>query len=230
MEDLRQAARDLAWLLDRGYPEKAALKLVGDRYRLAAGLRELILRATVAREIALARRRKRVRARELVGRVVTVDGFNVLGTLAHALRGCPLIRGRDGFIRDAQKAGGRLRIAPELPAIEERLRRFFRTYPPAFLGLYLDAPIPGSGELAARLRQTLLKPLGLPGEILALREAERLALEGEVVCTADGPLIDQAGRVFDLAGHLILRVLKRPVLDPFNSPGRGRRDHSPQKD
>ncbi len=216
METLKRAAQDLAWLLDRGYPEKAALKLVGDRYRLTAKLRELLLRATVPRDIALVRRRKRTRARELTGKLVTVDGYNVLVTLAHALRGCPLILSRDGFIRDAERAGGRLRLAPELPVIEELLRRFFRAYPPAFLGLYLDAPVSGSGELAARLRRTLLKPLGIQGEFRAVKEAEHLVLKGEVVCTADGPLLDRAAKVFDLAGHLILRVLRRPILKPFS--------------
>ncbi len=34
---LREAAGDLTWLSNRGYPPAAAQKLVGDRYQLAAG-------------------------------------------------------------------------------------------------------------------------------------------------------------------------------------------------
>ena len=86
---LRLAARDLAYLLDRGYPERASLKLVGDRFGLNAEERELLLRATVPRPKALSRRQKRVKARDLRGVRVSVDGFNVLATLAHALRGLP---------------------------------------------------------------------------------------------------------------------------------------------
>ncbi len=34
---LRAAAGDLSWLLSRGYAPESSLKLVGDRYALAAG-------------------------------------------------------------------------------------------------------------------------------------------------------------------------------------------------
>ncbi|MBX6422510.1 DUF434 domain-containing protein [Thermosulfurimonas sp. F29] len=215
MERLIRAARDFAWLLDRGYPERAALKLVGDRYDLNTGERELVLRGTVPREVARCRREKRVRPGELVGASVAVDGYNVLATLAHALRRRPLVLARDGFVRDAERAGPRLCLSPELPRLEALLLGFLRRYRPAFLGFYLDAPVSGSGELAARLRRSLLEPLGIPGEVLALRDAETRVLEAAVVCTADGALVDRARRVFDLAGHLIVRTLRHPLLRPF---------------
>ncbi|WP_168719440.1 DUF434 domain-containing protein [Thermosulfurimonas marina] len=213
METFRKAARDLAWLLDRGYPERASLKLVGDRYGLSSRQRALLLRAVVPEPRASFRRKKKVPARALRGRKVTVDGYNVLATLVHGLEGRTLVLARDGFVRDAEGAGRRLRLAPRLPEALELLREFFRRYPPAYLGLYLDAPVSGSGELAAHLRKTLLQALALPGEVLALPEAERRVLSGEVVCTADGALLDEAPAVFDLAGHL-LRGRAR-LLRPF---------------
>ncbi|HFC97691.1 MAG TPA: DUF434 domain-containing protein [Thermosulfurimonas dismutans] len=206
---LREAARDLAFLLDRGYPERAALKLVGDRFGLSRAEREFLIRATPPREIALSRRQKRVRAAELSGKRVTVDGYNVLATLSHALSGRPLVLSRDGFVRDAERAYGRFPgLEIQLPRMENLILCFFRRYPPAFLGIYLDAPVSGSGKLAERLRRRILTPLGVPGEVLAVKEAERLVLSGEVVCTADGALIDRARRVFDLAGHLIRYSLR----------------------
>ena len=206
---LKEAARDLAFLLDRGYPEKAALKLVGDHFGLSRAERELLLRATPPREIALRRRQKKVRAAELSGKRVTMDGYNVLATLSHALSGCPLVLSRDGFVRDAERAYGRFpHLETQLPRMETLILRFFRRYPPAFLGIYLDAPVSGSGKLAERLRQRILRPLRIPGEVLAVKEAERLVLSGEVVLTADGALLDRARRVFDLAGHLIRYSLR----------------------
>jgi len=215
VERLIRAARDFAWLLDRGYPEKAALKLVGDRYGLSAGLRELILRATVPKGKALSRRRKRLHPRDLVARRVAVDGYNVLATLVHALRDRPLVLSRDGFVRDGERAGRELRLLPELEEAERLILMFFRRYRPSFLAFYLDAPVSGSGDLAVRLRRTVLEPLRIPGEACALKDAERRVLEAEVVCTADGPLLDRAAGAFDLAGHLIRRVLRIPMWRPF---------------
>ena len=43
---LRTAAGDLAWLLERGYPSTASLKLVGDHHRLNERQRTALLRAT----------------------------------------------------------------------------------------------------------------------------------------------------------------------------------------
>jgi len=217
MEDkaktFKTAARDLAWLLDRGYPPKASLKLVGDRYRLPAWERALLVRAVVPEPQASWRRKKKVPARKLCGRKVAVDGYNVLATLVHGLRGRPLVLARDGFVRDAEGAGRRLRLDPQLLPALGLLKRFFRKYRPAFLGIYLDAPVSGSGELAAYLRETLLQALTLPGEVLALPEAERRVLSGEIICTADGALLDQASATFDLAGYLLRRRI--PFLRPF---------------
>ena len=213
-ETLRLAARDLAYLLDRGYPERASLKLVGDRFGLKGEERELLLRATVPRPKALSRRQKRVRARDLRGVRVSVDGFNVLATLAHALRGAPLVLARDGFVRDGVRAGRNLRLEPEFPFLLDLLNKFFVRFRPGYLGFYLDAPISGSGKLAARLR-LWLREQDLPGEALALKDAERRVLSGEVVCTADGPLLDRAERTFDLAGFILRVYLRKPVFKLF---------------
>ncbi len=214
-EEWKAAARDLAYLRDRGYPTQAALKLVGDRFNLPKPLRELLLRAVVPREIALARRRKLISPKEFLGKSVGLDGYNVLGTLVHGLKGYPLVLCRDGVVRDAVKAGSRLKIQPYLDEILPLLYRLFRRFPPSFLGIYLDAPLSGSGELARELRKNLLRSLNLPGEVLAIPDAERRVLLHEVVCTADGPLMDQARLVCDLAGYLLRRKRQIFLLKPI---------------
>lgn len=215
MKALKEAARDLAYLLDRGYPERASLKLIGDHFGLTAEERELLIRAAVPRQKALLRQQKKVRARELRGARVSIDGFNVLATLAHALRGYPLVLARDGFIRDGVRAGKNLRLEPELPSLLGLLEKFFRQFRPAHVGFYFDAPVSGSGKLAARIR-LWLKELSLPGEALALRDAERRVLSGEIVCTADGPLVEHADKVFDLAGFIVRRYLRSPFFKLFS--------------
>ena len=59
---LRQAVAELSWLLERGYPKKAALKLVGDRHALRDRQRMAVQRCA-ASDQDRARRRARGYAR-----------------------------------------------------------------------------------------------------------------------------------------------------------------------
>lgn len=48
--NLQKAVAEFSWLLSRGYPEKATLKLVGDRYRFKERQRKAIQRAACTDE------------------------------------------------------------------------------------------------------------------------------------------------------------------------------------
>src|SRR5262245_708567 len=110
---LREAAADLAFLLDRGYANTAALKLVGDRFALDARQRQLLMRATCPASAAAARQRNRVDAAAIAGRELWIDGFNVLTTIEAALAGGVLLRGRDGCTRDLASMHGTWRRVDE---------------------------------------------------------------------------------------------------------------------
>ena len=97
---LQEAAADFRFLLARGYPRKAALALVGNRYDLDEMARRLLHRGVFAPEVAAARRAKLRLLREVPGRPLALDGHNVLITLECAARHLPLVAADDGFIRD----------------------------------------------------------------------------------------------------------------------------------
>ncbi len=44
---VRQAAEEYLWILSKGYPQKAALKLVGDKIMLARNIRQVLYRGVV---------------------------------------------------------------------------------------------------------------------------------------------------------------------------------------
>src|SRR5437588_95661 len=96
---LRSAVGDLCWLLDRGYAGRSALKLVGDRYRLAQRQRVAVGRCSCSRAASESRRARQLAVDQLPGRVVAIDGYNVLTTVEAALAGGVLLIGRDGVLR-----------------------------------------------------------------------------------------------------------------------------------
>ncbi len=75
--DLRRATEELAWLHDRGYSEKAAATLVGDRHRLRARQRAAISRCAIGYRVSAARDDRRLAPRELADRSLLIDGYNV---------------------------------------------------------------------------------------------------------------------------------------------------------
>ena len=114
---LASAAADLAWLLSRGYAAVSALKLVGDRYRLAARQRTAVARATCSDASCAARQSRRVDC--AAGAPLSIDGYNVLTTVEAALAGGVILAARDGTYRDmASMHGSYRKVAETRPALE----------------------------------------------------------------------------------------------------------------
>src|SRR5208337_5604124 len=106
-------------LRDKGYPEKATLKLVGDRHELSRIQRNCMFRGVIG-EITAARRRAKIVAPSVVsGQPLGLDWYNVLITVESYLRGQLLFVADDGMVRDASAAHGSYRQAgPTGRAIE----------------------------------------------------------------------------------------------------------------
>ncbi len=212
-KDLWEAAGDLRYLLNRGYPRDASLQLVGNQYNLDHDCRHLLRRGIFPASIVEARSRKMVSAGEMRGEGLAVDGYNVIITLESALKAKTIILADDGFVRDISGVSGGYR---ETTATTEALRlimELLASAGPAEVIFLLDSPISGSGELAARIR-TMLKEHRIQGDASAIKVPERIMAGYDgIIAGSDTALIDQAERVFDLAGHLIKEHLHVPLLD-----------------
>lgn len=200
---LRVGARELRYLLERGYPLEASLQLVGNRHALALLGRDLLRRGVVAAQTAAARRSKLLSPEALAGINLAVDGHNQLITLESALKGKPLVAADDGLVRDVARVGRTYRPGPVSRKALGLLLELLSAVRPASTLFLFDAPVSGSGELALLVRQALAAA-GLPGEARAIPypEAELAGYPGPVA-TSDGPLIDLCPQAADLAGAVI---------------------------
>lgn len=207
-EELAAAASDLRYLLGRGYPRRRALELVGERYQLEEDRRRLLQRGVCAPATARRRRARRLGAADLAGARVGIDGHNVLITLESALTGRTLLMADDGWLRDIAEIGRHHRPGPHTHRAGALMLDYLARAGAAGVELYLDAPLPQSGELAAWLRQEIVRR-GLQGGAWAVPVPEEplLAHDGPVA-GSDSALIDLVARPVDLAGLII------PELDP----------------
>lgn len=210
---LRQAADDARYLLAHGYPRERVLALVGDRYALDASNRHVLRRGVFAPEKAKARRERLLSLPELSGKMVGVDGHNVLITLETALSGGRLVLADDGVVRDIAALGRNHR--PDAGTLEAagRMLGTLANAGAAGVLIRLESKLPKSGELAENLRR-LLAEKNLAGDASAVPVPEKdLVNHSGPVATSDSALIDQVNEPVDLAGLIIVGLDPPPFLE-----------------
>ena len=203
VERLRQAVRDLCWLLSRGYVTPSALKLVGDRYRLTARQRTAVARCACSEAQRVGRRERRVEGERLKGRPLWLDGYNVLTTVEAALAGGVILGARDGTYRDmASMHGSYRKVAETLPALE-LIGRVVCSLGVSECVWYLDRPVSNSG----RLKQIILSMAsenGWPWSVELVADPDAVLAEAEhTVATADSGILDCCGSWFNLAREVV---------------------------
>ena len=201
-KNLQKAAEDFRYLLNRGYPRKAALELVGNRYGLNFDERHLLHRGVFSDADSEARRRKIIPIKEVQNKDLAIDGHNVLITVEAGLSGRPLILADDGFVRDISGLSGSFRKTQMTEKALHVIVTFLKKWRPHQTLFLFDAPISKSGILAQELR-ALLKKESLPGDALAVKVPEKtlIGFQG-VIATSDTAIIDRSEEVIDLAGDI----------------------------
>ena len=85
--DLRSATADFSLLLTKGYAEKSALKLVGDRFSLTQRQRLAVMRSTCSDRQLTSRNQREIKIADLTDQLISIDGYNVLITIEAAMSG-----------------------------------------------------------------------------------------------------------------------------------------------
>ena len=210
---LHEAADDLCWLLSRGYAQKSALKLVGDRYDLVARQRTAIGRCSCSDAEAARRREHQVAAADLRGRPLGIDGYNVLTTIEASLAGGVILPARDGTYRDmASMHGSYRKVAETLPALE-LLGRTLAELGPTECLWYLDRPVSNSGRLKG-IMEDLAAGQRWPWQVELVPDPDQVLCETDrIVATADSAILDRCEAWFNLARETIeLHVRQARVM------------------
>lgn len=200
---LRQACTDLAWLQGRGYAERAALQLVGDRFQLDRRQRLCVQRATCTDSARAARTERRAEASALNGASLLVDGFNVLITVEAALSGGVLLRCRDGCVRDLASMHGTWRTVQETAVAARAVGELLSHTGVREVRWLLDRPVANSGRLAALLRE-IADGNSFPWHVEVCDSPDReLRQSSRPVATADSAVLDRCATWLDLARHVV---------------------------
>jgi len=207
-----EAAKDLRYLLERGYHRESALRLIVDKYQLSTKQRLLLYRAVYDAPTAAKHKEKIVTAERVNDCKLAIDGYNVLITVESGLAGGLLVLCDDGFIRDISAVHGKHRITSMTEKALSIILKAVQELKPAKTNFFFDAQVSKSGELASHIRRTL-KGSGLSGSAYAVGRADVSTLDfGDIIATSDSVLISKAGAVFDLAGEILKKNHSATIL------------------
>jgi hypothetical protein len=201
--DLQKAAEDFRYLLNKGYPRKAALALVGNRYELSSDQRHLLHRGVFSDRDSLSRKKKKISLKAIRNKDLAIDGYNVIITLEAGQCGRPLVLGDDTFFRDISGLSGSFKKTEKTGKALEWIFDVIKEGKPRHTLFLFDAPISKSGKLAEEVRNRMHQE-GIPGDARAINVPEKILIGFQgVVATSDTAIIDQSEEVVDLAGEIL---------------------------
>jgi hypothetical protein len=145
--DLRAAVGDYSLLLTKGYSDKSALKLVGDRFSLTQRQRLAVMRIACSDQQLNTRMQKQVDISALHGEELAIDGYNLLITIEAAMSGGLILKGRDRTFRDLASLHGTYRKVDETVPALELIGSFLQSFEPGQVLWLLDSPVSNSGRL-----------------------------------------------------------------------------------
>lgn len=201
--NIQKAAEDFRYLLNRGYPRKAALELVGNRYGLASDQRHLLHRGVFSDRDSQSRKKKKISLKAIRNKDLAIDGYNVIITLETGLSGRPLVLGDDAFFRDISGLSGSFKRTEKTEKVLQWIFDAIKEGRPPHTLFLFDAPISRSGRLAEEVRGRIARE-GIPGDARAINVPEKILIGFQgVVATSDTAIIDQSQEVVDLAGEIL---------------------------
>ncbi|WP_457614715.1 DUF5616 domain-containing protein [Methanopyrus sp.] len=182
-------------MINAGIPKDRALNTVQRTWGLTNREKKALYRVVWSRLESLLRAGKRVPTSLLRGQDLIIDGYNVLVGLA-SLDAGEAVLCDDDVVRD-------LRMSPrleegEIQTVLEMLEAYLRRVKPRSVRMLFDAPVSGSGDLAARVERYLRDSLDIPVRASAVKGVdEKLVRIGGIPVTSDSGIIDRVSAYHD---------------------------------
>ncbi len=186
----KKALKDYHYLINRGYPERGVLKLVGDRHKLSGDLRAVLYRG-ISRDDKVVKRKSKLT--DTLNHTIVMDGYNVLFTILNYRLGRIVFLSNDGICRDAGSLHGKTRnlylfedcVNKVLVFLRNRIRNLI---------VFLDAPVERSKDHQSYIQQKM-RLLSLEGECRIEKSVDKVIrdfVSGQIA-SSDTGIIDNTG-------------------------------------
>lgn len=216
--DLQLAVADFSLLLTKGYAEKSALKLVGDKFSLTERQRLAVMRSACSDQQLASRNQRRVAIEDLADQGIAIDGYNVLITVEAAMSGACIFKGRDGCFRDLASIHGTYRKVTEtIPALQ-LVGEFLKEIVVSQAIWLLDSPVSNSGRLKMLIGE-LARDNNWNWNIKLLFSPDaELKKTDLIVASSDSVVLDECKRWANLATEIIKSKLPSVRVIDLSGP------------
>lgn len=203
--DFMKAIEDYLYFEERRYPHKALMKIIGDRYRLTAIQRTILMRGVYPIGTNRKRQEKLTGSDTLYNESIYIDGFNILITIISYLKGNPVFICTDGFLRDASESRGRIFRSDLLDKAINMVFQFLGDQNPERIFFLFDKPVSNSGMISSLINRHLkLHNLSGRAYTCGSPDHELIQLSEGICATSDSVIIDNClVPLFDLSRHVL---------------------------
>ena len=198
-----EALQDLSFLLSRGYGDKSALQLVGNRYRMNSRQQKALFRMSAPKNSILNRNQKAVSKEAIANQNLLIDGFNLLILLENVLSEAYIFKSQDGAYRDISGVHGSYRRVVQTEKAIILIGTVLKELHSKTVHWYLDTPISNSGRLKTMLLEIAEKQEFNWQVTLVNNPDLVLAKSEEIIVSSDAWILDQCKQWFNLPALLI---------------------------
>jgi hypothetical protein len=214
--DLRNAVKDFSLLLTKGYAEKGALKLVGDKFSLTQRQRVAVMRSACSDQQLASRIQRHIELENLAGHPVVIDGYNLLITIEAAMSSGVIFKGRDGCFRDLASIHGTYRkVSETIPAIK-LIGDFLEEFGINKVLWLLDSPVSNSGRLKTFIGELAEKNNWQWNIELSISPDYELIRTEDIAVSSDSVVLDNCKQWTNLAADIITHKIKDTCAVDFS--------------
>lgn len=200
---IREAIKDMSYLLSRGFSEKSSLPLVGNRYKLNNRQQRAVQGMSEASHKLAKRAENCLQPNQLAEKEVMLDGFNVLIMLESALSGAFLFKGLDGCYRDLSSVHGTYKKVKQTPEAIQLIADFLQENKVKKATWIFDKPVSNSGRLKTMLRE-FADENQLNWEIILDNNPDKLIAEsGKIAISSDAWVLDNSTTWCNMVRHIV---------------------------
>ncbi len=202
-DNVKEAAKDYKYLLNRGYNYSGALDLITSRYLLTKEDRMLLYRCVHRDEDACEVISKVVSPDKVSGQTIVIDGYNVILTVTSAIENRCLYLCDDGIVRDLRSVHIKDFTTPSIKQAIKEIVNALRQIAPKAVIVFLDKNVSWSRKHAMVLESSLTS-MNINVKIELVTKTDTCVIASQsITATSDFVILQKAKEIFDLGGHIV---------------------------
>lgn len=202
--EVKDAVKDLRYLLNQGYPRDSSVEFVSDHHQLGLQKRHLLARCVFSEDEAQEHKKRLITKSEAEGKSIGIDGYNVLITVESILEGERIVNCDDGFVRDLQAIFGKYKMSDNTENALTKILQILETINPKEAVFLFDKQVSKSGELAGLVRRKIDK-FDFQGNAQTTVGTDAEVWAFEVAASSDRVIIEKSDMVLDLPAIFLIK-------------------------